>query len=177
MTFTVGFGPQWSREWKSYQPDQKLKVGEFIHLYQANGLDPTVLPGRISPSWMNLQSTHPNFAYAKNNFLWHYHIGLPQYTKSVYGDRTSDWVLHFQWVGRGSHIDLLELSTHQVMGKFYLPRPVLFHLLTPVRRQHPRRAREACGASSIKPTPSARTATAPPPADRRSDGASAGIPP
>lgn len=97
------------------------KVAEFVAIFQAHGLDPTRLPGRISPSWMGLQQTHPNYGYAQNNFPWHYHIGLPHYKRSIYGDHTSDWVLHFQWVGRGSRIDLLELSTHQVMGKFYLP--------------------------------------------------------
>jgi hypothetical protein len=142
MTFTVGFGPQWSREWKQYQPDQKIKVGEFVQLYQAHGLDPTKLPGRISPSWMGLQPQHPNYAYTQNNFLWHYHIGLPQYTKSAVGDHTSDWVLHFQWVGRGSHIDLLELSTHQVMGKFYLPPAGSLPAATP--------------APSAAPTPAAQ---------------------
>lgn len=129
MTFTVGFGPQWAREWKNYLADQKLKVADFVQVYQAHGLDRTQHPGRISPSWMNLQPSHPNYAYTQNNFLWHYHIGLPRYTKSQYGDYTSDWVLHFQWVGQGSHIDLLELSTHQVMGKFYLPPPT--SLVTP----------------------------------------------
>jgi hypothetical protein len=121
MTFTVGYGPQWSREWRNYLPDQKQAVGAFVQTYLVHGLDRTKLPGRVSPSWMGLQPVHPNYAYTQANFLWHYHIGLPKYTRSSYGDQVSDWVLHFQWVGRGSHIDLLELSTHQVGGRFYVP--------------------------------------------------------
>lgn len=121
MTFTVGVGPQWKKEWPHYQPDQKYQVQLFIHTFQQHGLDPTKFQGRISPSWMNLLKGSQAYNYTTTNWLWHYHIGLPSYTKSVVGDYVSDWLLHFQWVNHSRHIDLIELSTHQVNGKFYLP--------------------------------------------------------
>jgi hypothetical protein len=121
MTFTVGVGPQWRKEWPNYLADQRLKVQIFVQTFQTYGLNQTKFPGRISPSWMSLAKGTPAYDYTTKNWLWHYHIGLPHYTPAMGGD-VSDWVLHFQWVHpNGKHLDLIELSTHQVMGKFYLP--------------------------------------------------------
>lgn len=123
MSFTVGFGNQFAREWKNYLPDQKTKVGEFIQLFQTHGLaDQTKYPGRVSPSWFGLPPNHPNHAYTITHSLWHYHIGLPHYTGTATWGNTSDWVLHFQWVSQGSHIDIVDMNTHHnSKGSFYLP--------------------------------------------------------
>lgn len=120
MTFTVGFGPQWRKEWPNYQPDQRYQVGLFIQTFQTHGLDQTKFQGRISPSWMNQAKGSPAYNYTTSHWLWHYHIGLPTYTPAAGGD-VSDWLLHFQWVYQSKHLDLIELSQHYVAGKFYLP--------------------------------------------------------
>jgi hypothetical protein len=122
MTFTVGVGPQWRKEWPNYQLDQKHQVGVFIQTFQTYGLDQTRFQGRISPSWMNLKTGSVPYIYATTNWLWHYHIGLPKYNKAMGGD-VSDWVLHFQWVRPSDHVDLIELSPHQVARKFFIPDP------------------------------------------------------
>lgn len=120
MTFTVGYGPQWGREFPNYQADQKRQIALFVQTFQAYGLDQTQHQGRISPSWMNVPKTDSRYAYTTTNWLWHYHLGLPQYTKAMGGD-VSDELLHFQWVYKSQHVDLIEVSRHYVMGKFYLP--------------------------------------------------------
>lgn len=120
MTFTVGVGPQWKKEWPNYLPDQRAKVQLFVYTFQKHGLDQTKFQGRISPSWMNRQPGSSPYLYTTTNWLWHYHIGLPHYTKAMGAD-VSDWLLHFQWVNYSRHVDLIELSPHQVGGKFYLP--------------------------------------------------------
>lgn len=81
MTFTVGFGPQWRKEWPNYQPDQRYQVGLFIQTFQTHGLDQTKFQGRISPSWMNQAKGSPAYNYTTSHWLWHYHIGLPTYTR------------------------------------------------------------------------------------------------
>ena len=67
----------------------------------------------------------PNYAYTYANSLWHYHVGLPEYKQGVGQYLVSDWVLHFQWYGRGPHIDLIDLYQHsRADGSFYLPASI-----------------------------------------------------
>jgi hypothetical protein len=120
MTFTVGLGPQWKKEWPNYQPDQRYRVGLFVQTFLVHGLDATKFQGRISPSWMNLAQGSVLHTYTTTHWLWHYHIGLPMYRQAMGGD-VSDEVLHFQWVYNSKHVDLIELSPHYLGGKFFLP--------------------------------------------------------
>ncbi|MET3459797.1 hypothetical protein [Variovorax atrisoli] len=124
MTFTVGFSAVWLREWANYLPAQQTAVAGFLAIYKAHGLsDQTRYPGRIGNSWHGLPINDPQYVHAQNNHLYHYHIGYPRYAGGQLGPpawgQTSEDLLHFQWIG--NHIKLVELSAHQVMGKFYIP--------------------------------------------------------
>lgn len=123
MTFTVSFKLQFAKEFAVFAPDQQMAVASFVSTYQSHGLDDqTKFPGRISPSWHNLPTNHPNHKYTLENELWHYHVGLPMYSGSGQWGRVSDWLLHFQWPGRGPHISLVDLYQHYRADRsFYLP--------------------------------------------------------
>ncbi|WP_342616563.1 hypothetical protein [Rhodoferax sp. GW822-FHT02A01] len=123
MTFVVSFKAQFAQEFTRFPPDQQLKITEFIGKFQSVGLvDFSQYPGKIAPSWSSLSPGDPKYAYAYTNSLWHYHIGLPVYVQQHPKYQTSDWVLHFQWVGQGHRIDLVDLyQHHNWKGEFYLP--------------------------------------------------------
>ncbi len=122
MKYTVGFKHQFSVEFGRYPKDQQDLILDFIALFQAHGLDDfTKYPGKVAPSWGGLQANHPNFSFAQSNHLWHYHMGYPAYVPGP-KYQTSDWVIHFQWPGKGAHIDLVDCYQHQNwQGKFYMP--------------------------------------------------------
>lgn len=123
MTYTLGLKAQFATEFTRFPPNLQSKVLDFIGIYHVVGLgDFTKYPGKIAPSWSGLSSTDPVFSYAKGNDLWHYHIGFPHYNQVHSKYQTSDWLLHFQWPGRGTHIDLVDLYQHyRSSGAFYLP--------------------------------------------------------
>jgi hypothetical protein len=80
---------------------------------------------KLPPSWSGLEQSNPNYDYTRNNNLWHYHIGLPNYV-AVHGQyKTSDMVLHFQWPNKGDFINLVDMYYHYKAsdGTFYLPPP------------------------------------------------------
>lgn len=123
MTFTVRFSAQFAAEFTRFQPDQQRKITEFMALYQKVGLsDFSKYEGKLAPSGRGLAQNDPAYIYAHNNALWHYHIGLPVYKQVHPTYKTSDWVLHFQWIGKGPRIDLVDLYTHYDSdGNFYMP--------------------------------------------------------
>lgn len=121
MAFTVDFSVEFLKWWKQFQQPQKDRVTEFIALVKMHGLDQTKLPGKLSPSWMG--ASQADFAYAKQHSLWHYHVGYPIYRTNPHGPKTSDWLLHFQWVQGNTHIHVVDLYQHYTYaGNFYLPR-------------------------------------------------------
>ena len=131
MTFTWEYKPRFKLEFGNYPTSQQDKILDFIELFEAHGLgDFTKFPGKITQSWKGLATSDPIYAYAYDNNLWHYHVGLPSYSQSRYGSfKTSDLVLHFQWANwqltganKGSHIALVDICHHYTAsGKFYLP--------------------------------------------------------
>jgi hypothetical protein len=123
MTYSYGFKKQFAIEFANFPTDQQDKVLDFADTFEISGLsDFTKYAGKISPSWSGLPKFHPSAVYAKANHLWHYHIGIPNYSVVHAKYMTSDWVLHFQWTNRGSHIDLVDLYSHYKNdGSFYLP--------------------------------------------------------
>ena len=123
MTFTVSFNLQFALEYPRYPKQEQDAINLFIATFMQWGLgDQTKYPGRISPSWHNLPTNHPNYQYAFDNALWHYHVGLPSYTGTQSFNKTSDWVLHFQWFNRGDHIDIVDFYQHYTAtGAFYIP--------------------------------------------------------
>ncbi len=124
MIYTYRFSATFSNEFPNFPQDQQDKILDFLDIYEAHGLaDRSRYPGKITHSWNTLLPSHPNYNHAKQNDLWHYHIGLPSYTVRPHGRyKTSDWVLHFRWPHRGTHIDIVDLYTHNKSdGTFYLP--------------------------------------------------------
>jgi hypothetical protein len=122
MTFTVDFGQQFLKEWKQYTRDQQAHVTSFVALVKAHGLDQTKLPGRLTASWLG--AGQADFTYAQQNSLWHYHLGYPTWRDKGPGvPKTSEWVLHLQYIDGGTHMTVLDLYEHYLRnGQFYLPR-------------------------------------------------------
>jgi hypothetical protein len=124
MSYTVDFKKKFAGEFKNYEKDQRLKVLEFAQTVQEQGLKNfSIYPGKITPSWDGEEySLDPVWQYAWKNDLWHYHIGLPEYRTVHNQYKTSDWVLHFQWVNKGRKIDLVDMCYHYTVDrKFYIP--------------------------------------------------------
>jgi hypothetical protein len=122
MSYSYSFKPKFANEFANFPSDQQDKILEFGETFEQHGLgDFTKYVGKVSPSWSgNANSIAYNFAQA--NDLWHYHIGIPTYLASNAKYKTSDWVLHFQWKSRGTHIIFVDLYQHyRYDGSFYLP--------------------------------------------------------
>ncbi|WP_198818732.1 hypothetical protein [Delftia lacustris] len=128
MSFTWSFNLKFQEEFQRYPLDQRKSIVNFLDLYEKHGLkgDWSVYPGKMSQSWRGLLSEHPNYRYTKDNFLYHYHIGIPDYRPSANAlarYQTSDYLLHFQWEG-GEHIHLVDTCAHhRWTGEFQLPAP------------------------------------------------------
>jgi len=122
MTFTVAFKLQFAQEFTRFPPDQQDRVLDFVQLFEKHGLgDFSKYPGKVAPSWSGLPAGHPNIGYAQANDLWHYHMGYPVFTPGP-KYQTSDWLIHFQWVARGTHIELVDCYQHYTYsGAFYMP--------------------------------------------------------
>jgi hypothetical protein len=123
MTFTFGMSRRFLAELPSESKEKQDSVDDFIELYELSGLaDHTKFPGRLSPSWHTLPTNHKNYEYAQKHSLWHYHCGFPHYTSAKSWGNTSEYLIHFQWVGQGSHIDIVDLYEHyRYGGEFYIP--------------------------------------------------------
>ncbi|HEY0488471.1 MAG TPA: hypothetical protein VGD30_03070 [Telluria sp.] len=122
MTFSVGFKTKFASEFTRFPKDQQNKILGFAQTFQTHGLgDLTRYEGKVAQSWSG-NSTKAAYDFALANDLWHYHIGIPTYTAVHPAYKTSDWVLHFQWINGGRHIDLLDVYSHYTRdGSFYLP--------------------------------------------------------
>ncbi|EMX1259838.1 MULTISPECIES: hypothetical protein [Klebsiella pneumoniae complex] len=123
--FTTSFGKLFAKEFGNFTESDQDKVLDFTEQFERCGLrDFSCYQGKISASWSNLDETDANYIYAKDNDLWHYHVGLPEYVQRHPKYYTSDWVVHFQWVERGNHIHLVDMCYHYTYdGQFYLPKP------------------------------------------------------
>lgn len=123
-TYTHAFKTQFATEFARFPTAQQDKVLNFLLKYAQVGLsDFEQYEGKISPSWSG-NATTANYLFALANELWHYHIGIPEYTSTHSKYKTSDWVLHFQWPGQGNHIDIVDLYSHKTyFGNFYMPPP------------------------------------------------------
>ncbi len=81
---------------ENFPKEDRRKIAEFILFVQQNGF--TGLPGRNKssdsvptddPQWLE------KVQFAQRHNLWHYHIGIPEYKGSRYGDFTSAYILHY----------------------------------------------------------------------------------
>jgi len=112
------------KEFPRFPSDQQVAIAEFKFTFEQHGLgDFSKYKGKITPSWKTLDENSDKYNYAFSNNLWHYHLGLPKYNKSPFGDYyTSDWVLHFQWKIGSNKSYLVDVYNHYNSSKeFYLP--------------------------------------------------------
>ncbi|ELY5938882.1 hypothetical protein SNN83_001966 [Cronobacter malonaticus] len=103
--------------------DEKSKVADFLVTYQDYGLnDFSLYPGKIARTGSG-ECTKEERDFAFRNNLWHYHVGIPKYVQSSFGNyMTSRDVLHFQWFQDENHIRLVDMYRHYLYdGKFYMP--------------------------------------------------------
>lgn len=124
--YTFEFGKLFLEEYKNYPKDQQNAVALFIKTFLTYGLnDFSKFEGKVACSWKGLSDNHPHFTFAKDNSLWHYHIGIPDYQQSPYFEyKTSDYVLHFMLLCNRTKIVLIDTTCHyRVDGSFWLPRP------------------------------------------------------
>ena len=124
MSYTWEFGKQSAVEFSNYPEKQQNKILDFTDIYEEYGLSEfSKYQGKISPSWRGIEKTDPIYDFTYSNNLWHYHVGLPEYTKSKYNNYlTSDMVLHFQWKKSSTHIRILDITDHyKSNGEFWLP--------------------------------------------------------
>lgn len=121
--YQIHFYKQFSIEFPNFPVDQQNKVLDFIDIFEQHGLtDFSRYEGKITPSWKGMNVSESNYRYARDNSLWHYHVGIPEYRQVHSTYKTSDMVLHFQWPGKGSHVNLLDMYYHyDSEGLFYLP--------------------------------------------------------
>ena len=87
-------------------------------------------PGKLAKSWSGVKPDNLNHIYAKENNLWHYHIGHTQYVKGDKDFMTSEWIVHFIW-NRFDHlknheIKLVDYTPHKINGAFPHPQPHKF---------------------------------------------------
>lgn len=121
--FTVSFNKLFAKQFEQFDTKAQDCILDFVEQFERCGLDDfTNYEGKIAPSWSNLATDNPKYVYAKGNDLWHYHIGLPEYTQRHDKYKTSDWVLHFQWQPKGTELNLVDMCYHYTCdGEFYLP--------------------------------------------------------
>jgi hypothetical protein len=121
--YQVTYLPKFSQEFENFPLDQQDSILDFTDIFEELGLsDFSKYDGKITPSWKNLEPDDPKYIYTRENHLWHYHVGIPEY-KNVYDKyKTSDMVLHFQWFFKGDEINLVDMYYHYTNdGEFYLP--------------------------------------------------------
>lgn len=123
VKYTHSFNKQFANEFKNFPQNQKDAITSFIFTFQSHGLaDFSNYKGKIAPSWTGLDPNDPDYIYARENDLWHYHIGIPRYEQRHGKYKTSDMILHFQWFNKGNHINIVDVYDHyDSEGNFYLP--------------------------------------------------------
>ena len=108
----VNLSPTFKSYLKNYPKSDQLKIANFISHVQKHGL--TNLEGRNKSS-DNVPTDDPNWLnkvkQAKMYNLWHYHIGIPDYS-GIFGDKTSEYVLHYRLDETSNCITIVYMSPH-----------------------------------------------------------------
>ena len=108
-------GPLFETEFKQQMKQVQDAIAYFFTCFVRHGLDNTKFCGRIKPSWQPKPGgTIPkrNRDFAKQHNLWHVHIG-PKFSGDIYGNMTSDLVIHFQWhESEPNKIRVLSIAKH-----------------------------------------------------------------
>ena len=124
LEYIFNYGKLFANEFKNYPQDQQNAILDFLDIYEVYGLKSfKPYKGKITFSWKGLNHKDPAYQYAKNNDLWHIHIGLPSFRKSAFGQYyTSDMILHFQWINKGNVIKVVDVTPHYKADRqFWLP--------------------------------------------------------
>ena len=135
MKYTWDFKKVFATQFSNWSKKDQDKILDFTDIYEEYGLDDfSKYPGKIAPSWSFLDISDPNYSYTTNNYLWHYHVGIPEYRQVHDKFQTSSYVLHFQWKNKGTHISLVDCYEHYLKnGTFYLPPEQYLELVTKMR--------------------------------------------
>lgn len=110
----VSLGKQFGKELLNYPKKDKEKIYQFILHVKENGL--SGLEGRNKSS-DNVHKDDPEYLkkvkLAVQYRLWHYHIGIVEYDYSKpFGDRTSEYVLHYMNELEPKEIKVVDFSAH-----------------------------------------------------------------
>ncbi|MNT70317.1 hypothetical protein D3C72_2086870 [compost metagenome] len=118
MALIVELSDFFSNNFKHFPYDDRLKIALFIKHCQDNGL--TGLQGKLKPS-TDVPGADPDYyakvQYARDNYLWHYHIGIPDHEQLSPFSKvlTSRYVLHFQRFPGNKVIRIVDLDDHRPM--------------------------------------------------------------
>lgn len=110
----VSLGIQFGKELANYPQEDRLKIISFIIHLKNSGF--SGLEGRNKSS-DNVHKDDPHYptkvALAIQYKLWHYHIGIDEYDYSKpYGDRTSEYVIHYINELVPQEIKVVDFSAH-----------------------------------------------------------------
>lgn len=126
----VIYGDKFKSHLKHFPAIDQLKIKKFVEHIEQYGFEG--LTGRNKSS-DNVPTTHPNWRervkYVQDNQLWHYHIGIPNYSSSEQGDYTSEYVLHY--IKGENFIKIIDLSPHPPLilpSEEYLKSWLAFYL-------------------------------------------------
>lgn len=116
---------QFKKEFKNYPDPDRLAISKFINHIFTYGFEK--LEG-LNKKSDDVKKDDPAFLskvkYAQENNLWHYHIGIKQFdTSKPFGERTSEYVLHYQLLDGGKEVRIVDYSSHppfKLPGKIYL---------------------------------------------------------
>jgi hypothetical protein len=115
MTLIVELSDFFSTNFANFPREDKIKIANFIQHCQTHGLNG--LCGKLKSSTDvpgTDQDFHVKVQYAKENYLWHYHIGIPDYEQRNPFSKvqTSRYVLHFQRFPGNKVIRIVDLDDH-----------------------------------------------------------------
>lgn len=106
---------------------EQRQIVKFIMTFQKYGLGNfDNYEGKVGPSWkVDDEEVHE---YAKQNNLWHAHVGYPEFSQVHNKYKTSDYVVHFIWDKYNTYntIKLIDYTPHKIDGKFPIPEEYKF---------------------------------------------------
>lgn len=108
----VNLSPTFKTYLKNFPKSDQLKIAGFINHVKKYGLNS--LEGRNKSS-DKVPTNDPQWLakvkQAQKYNLWHYHIGIPNYS-GLFGDKTSEYVLHYMFDEANDCITLVYMSPH-----------------------------------------------------------------
>lgn len=111
MAIDVIFGQLLQKEMLNFPDEDLQKIKCFVEHVRKKGF--YNLEGRNKPS-DDVQKDDPcwleKVRYVQKYDLWHYHIGIPKYDNSDYGDKVSEYVLHY--IKGDGFIKIVEFNQH-----------------------------------------------------------------